>query len=299
MRGSRLGLGVIKRPVDPIPVCDYRGTVSSARDLLAAFLLALAVALGGLWLPAAWITDYVVDQSGFLAVTQPLSDDPVLQRALSDSAVEELLADDRIPGWVETQVTPLAQEQAAKLTDTEAYGLLWDATMVDLHEALYSPGPSELRVDLVPAIDQILTPLDGRLPVAIPRPEQAEVTLATVPDLPLLTTAADLGPRAAWLGPLALGLAVIALALAAHRRSMLVLAGSAAIAAGSITALIAGQIEVLVPDSVDQADFVGPIVRVFEARLSEAVVPQGAVLIGAGALVAAVGLVLVGLHRRS
>ena len=54
----------------------------------------------------------------------------------------------------------------------------------------------------------------------------------------------------------------------------------------------------MVPDSIDQAVFLGPIVQVFQDRFETAMMPQGVILLGAGALVTAVGLVLVGLHRR-
>ncbi|WP_394215584.1 hypothetical protein [Brachybacterium vulturis] len=272
--------------------------MSTARDLLALVLLLGATVLGALWLPATWIDDNVVDEDGFLAITVPLAEDPEFQRLLSDSAVQEILGGDRLPDWLQERLTPLAEEQAEKLTDTDVYGTLWGASMAELHHALFTPGASELDVDLAPAIDRILTPVEERLPIDIPRPEDATVTLATVPDVPLLTALSAVTPWAHWAGPAALVLLVLALILGAHRRTLLVLAGLGGILAGAAVWWLGTRIGTVVPDAVDQAVFLGPIVREFESRFQTAMAPQGIILLGAGALVTAAGVVLMGLHRR-
>ncbi|ASK66508.1 hypothetical protein CFK39_12590 [Brachybacterium avium] len=272
--------------------------MTTARDLLALALLLGATVLGALWLPATWIHDNVVAEDGFLAITVPLADDPEFQRMLSDSAVEEILGGDAVPGWIQEQLTPLAEEQAAELTGTDVYGTIWGASMAELHHALFTPGASGLDVDLAPAIDRILTPVEERLPIDIPRPEDTTITLATVPDLPLLTALSAVTPWAHWAGPAALALLLLALVLGAHRRTLLALAGLGGILAGAGVWWLAARIETVVPDAVDQVAFLGPIVQEFESRFQAAMLPQGVILLGAGALVAAAGVVLMGLHRR-
>lgn len=271
--------------------------MNSARDLLAAVLLLVATVLGALWVPAMWLERNVVDQEGFLAITQPLADDPEFQRTLSDSAVSEILGDDRVPDWIADRLTPLAEEQAANLTGTDVYGVMWDATMREMHGALFTPGASDLDVDLSPVIDTILGGVEDVLPVDIPRPEDATITLATIPDVPLLTRAAVLDPWAHRLGSIALLLALVALMIAAHRRTMLTLAGVGAMIAGVAVWWLSTSIGTVVPDSVDQALFLGPIVQVFQERFAAEVLPQGVIMLGVGALVTAVGLVLIGLRR--
>ncbi|MGO1227298.1 MAG: hypothetical protein ACTMII_13105 [Brachybacterium sp.] len=273
--------------------------MSSARDLLAVVLLILAVVLGALWAPATWLHHNVVEREGFLAITDPLAEDPGFQRTLSDSAVEMLLGDDRIPGWIEESLTPLAEEQAAALTGTGVYATMWKATMVELHGALFSPGASDLDVDLGPVIDRILTPVEEKLPIEIPRPEDATITLASIPDIPLLTRVSAVTPWAYWAGPAALVLLALALLIASHRRAMLIMAGLGGILAGAGVWWLGEQVQAVVPDSIDQAPFVGPIVQVFEGHFQTAMMPQGVIMLGAGALVTAIGLVLVGLRRRS
>src|SRR5699024_1898939 len=71
------------------------------------------------------------------------------------------------------------------------------------------PGRLPLEVDMAPAIDRILEPVEQNLPVEIPRPEDPTVTLATVPDAPLLTGLSAVSPWAQWAGPVALGLLVL------------------------------------------------------------------------------------------
>ncbi|GLI32140.1 MULTISPECIES: hypothetical protein [Brachybacterium] len=275
--------------------------MSSLRDLLSVLLLTAATLLGALWLPGAWIERNVVDQEGFLSITQPLAEDATLQRSLTDSAVDEALDHELVPGVVADRATPLLQEQAPKLTGTEAYTEVWDRAMVELHGALFTPGASPLDVDLLPLIDSLLTGVEDTLPLIddLPRPGEASVTLASIPDVPLLHRATVLDPWAHRTGPIALGLAVLAVLVAGHRRLMLTLAGIGAVLAGLATWLLTTRIEGLVPDAVDQAVFLGPIVQVFEQRFAAEVMPQGVIMLGAGALVAAAGLVLIGLRRSS
>lgn len=279
----------------------YRVLVSSLRDLLSVLLLTAATLLGALWLPGAWIERNVVDQEGFLAITQPLAEDATLQRSLTDSAVDEALDHELVPGFVADRATPLLQEQASKVTGTEAYTEVWDRAMVELHGALFTPGASPLDVDLLPLIDSLLTGVEDTLPLIddLPRPGEASVTLASIPDVPLLHRATVLDPWAHRAGPIALGLAVLAVLVAGHRRLMLTLAGIGAVLAGLATWLLTTRIEGLVPDAVDQAVFLGPIVQIFEQRFAAEVMPQGVIMLGAGALVAAAGLVLIGLRRSS
>ena len=279
----------------------YRVLVSSLRDLLSVLLLTAATLLGALWLPGAWIERNVVDQEGFLAITQPLAEDATLQRSLTDSAVDEALDHELVPGFVSDRATPLLQEQASKVTGTEAYTEVWDRAMVELHGALFTPGASPLDVDLLPLIDSLLTGVEDTLPLIddLPRPGEASVTLASIPDVPLLHRATVLDPWAHRTGPIALGLAVLAVLVAGHRRLMLTLAGIGAVLAGLATWLLTTRIEGLVPDAIDQAVFLGPIVQVFEQRFAAEVMPQGVIMLGAGALVAAAGLVLIGLRRSS
>lgn len=279
----------------------YRVLVSSLRDLLSVLLLTAATLLGALWLPGAWIERNVVDQEGFLSITQPLAEDATLQRSLTDSAVDEALDHELVPGVVADRATPLLQEQASKVTGTEAYTEVWDRAMVELHGALFTPGASPLDVDLLPLIDSLLTGVEDTLPLIddLPRPGEASVTLASIPDVPLLHRATVLDPWAHRTGPIALGLAVLAVLVAGHRRLMLTLAGIGAVLAGLATWLLTTRIEGLVPDAVDQAVFLGPIVQVFEQRFAAEVMPQGVIMLGAGALVAAAGLVLIGLRRSS
>ncbi|MBP2382021.1 hypothetical protein [Brachybacterium sacelli] len=274
--------------------------MSTARDLFAVLLLIVSTALASLWLPAVWFESHVVDQDGFLAITQPLADDPAFQRTLTDGAVEKILGEGTVPGWIADSVEPAVQDQAARASDSEAFTPVWDAAMVELHGALFTPGSSDLEVDLEPVIDSVLTSVEEQVPLLeIPRPDSAAVTVATVPDVPLLTHATVLDPWAQRAGPIALGLAVLALLIAGHRRVMLTVAGLGTMIAGLVTWALAQRLESLVPDRIDQATFLGPIVREFEQLFATDVMPQGVILLGVGALVAAAGLVLVGLHRRS
>lgn len=273
--------------------------VRALRDLLSVILLVGALLVGALWLPAAWLQHNVVDREGFLAITEPLGEDPAFQRTFTDGAVDHLMEDERVPGWLAEQATPYVQEQAADASGSDAYAQMWRETMGELHDALFAPGSSPLQVDLSPAVDGLIGSLEGHLPFDLPRTDgEISFTLATVPDLPLVHRLGVLDPWGDRLGPIAGAMALLAVLIAGHRRTMIALAGGAAVLAGVAGWMLADRIEEIVPDSLDQADFLGPIVQVLEQRFQADVGPQAIVLMGAGALVAALGLILMGVHRR-
>lgn len=293
MLSGPVGSGTARR-------AGYRGAVSSARDLIAALLFVLGAVCGALWLPSMWLADNVVEQDGFLAITEPLSADTALQRELSDAAVTEILSDDRIPGWLADTLEPIAQDKAAELTRGAGYAEVWSATTSDLHTGLTTPGESTLEADVAPMVDELLTGIDEHLPLGltIPRPESVPVPLATVPDLPWMARVLVLAPHVEWLGIAAGVLLLLGLVVAAHRRAMLALAGVMVALAGGAVWLLTQRLEQLVPDAIDQADFIGPIVQVFETRMAADLVPQVVLLVGAGALLATIGLVAVGVGPR-
>lgn len=276
--------------------------MSAVRDVIAVLLLLAAGVLGAFWIPATWVERNVVDETGFLAIVDPLAEDTHFQRTLTDDAVKQVLHDDQLPGWVSERVTPFLQDQAAKATDNDLYARLWRETMLQLHGALFEPGASKLQVDLDPVVEDIVSgaeqSLPFQLPFRLPRPKAGTLTLATIPDVPLLTRAAVLDPWAHRSGPIALVLAVAGLLVGAHRRGLLVFAGVITALGGGLVCLLAENIAAVVPDLLDRAVFIGPLIQVFEQRFATDTSPQGVVLMGAGVLVAAIGIGLLGLVRR-
>jgi hypothetical protein len=173
--------------------------------------------------------------------------------------------------------------------------------MVSLHAGLLEEGSTPLEVDLTPAGDDLLSTVEEKLPidVSIPRPDDLTVTIATVPDIPVLRVAADVVPWTVWSGPLALLLAAAAIAISPSRLGTLGGVGVGAILVAGVYAALAWGIEVLVPDSLDQVSIVGPMVQGFEATLSADLLPQAAILGGTGALAVVVAVLLRAVLRRS
>lgn len=274
--------------------------MSSLRDLLAAALLVVATCIGCLCLPSDWLQRNVVDEDGFLAITQPLGEDRELQRSLSDLAVEDLLDQWWIPGIASDQVEPYAQDAAADATSSGAYQQMWDESMVEMHAGLFAPGDSELQVDLEPVLDAILESVEGQLPsgVDVPRPESAKVPLASIPDVPALRFVADYAAFGGWSWLPAVLLAAVALGIAAHRRAALVGVGVAGMIVGALSLLLGLGIGVLVPDSIDQLGFAAPVVRAFEEHLTGEMAPRAGIVLGAGALVVTAAVLALRLPRR-
>ncbi len=274
------------------------------RDLIAAVLTLLAVLLAAAAVPALWMEKNLVQEKGFLAITQPLGEDPSFQRSLTDPAVEQAFSAVEIPNFVRDLVEPQAKNLASDLTGTDVYATVWNGTMKQLHGALFTPGAAPLQVDLEPLIERVLSGAEKIVPVEIPRPQHTEITLATVPDVPVLAQMVSYAQWAHRLVPLAILSAVLAVLCARHRRSMIAVGGVLMIVAGVVVTRLAESVEQLVPDAVDQAPFVGQIVRVFEARFTADVVPQGGQMVTFGVLVMILGLLVVGVslllrHRRT
>jgi hypothetical protein len=274
--------------------------VSTLRQLTSALLIVLAAVIGAAWLPGSWLQQHVVEEQGFLEIAEPLGEDASTQRALTDAAVDELLGSDMIPGSVRDGITPFAQDQAASFTTTSAYQEMWDGTMVSVHDGLFASGDSAIDVDLAPAVDALIDPVEEKLPfgISLPRPDHPTVTLATVPDLPVLRAAAQVLPYASWALPAMIVLVVLALLISDRRRATLLGAGVATMVAGGIGLLLAAGIGALVPASVDGSAFLGPLVQGFEARFSADISPRAAVMTGVGAGIVVVSAVLLAVVRR-
>lgn len=276
--------------------------MTSLRELLASVLLLAAAVLGVLWLPAAWIAEHVVDEDGFLALTQPLADDPDFRATLTDQAVDALLEKGHVPGWIAERVEPVAREQAQQLAATDASDEIWRAAMVEVHTAILTPGADDIVVDLAPAADALLARVEEAVPLLdLDAPASLPVTIAQMPASPLLEGAVRLAPWAGRIGAAALVCAVLALLVAGHRRAALIGAGVAAVLAGAAVWVLGAQITVLVPDRLDQAAFLGPLLQVLEARFTADLEPQALVMAGAGAgaiVLGAVALAVLPRRRR-
>lgn len=271
----------------------------SVRDVLAALLVLIATVLAAAWMPALWLDRNIVDRDGFRVIAEPLADDAEYQQTLSDQAVDALLDDDRVPGWLADEIEPIAEEQAVRLTTTDVYNTMWSETMQNLHAELFSSGPSEIVVDFAPAVEELITSAEELVPfLDIDPPQSVPVTVAEVPPITLLERAALLDPWAGVAGWAALALLVVALALAANRRLALVFVGIGGVLAGGAVLVVSANIETLVPDSVDQAAFVGPLVQEFEQHFAADLLPQAAVMAGAGAVAVVAGAVLLSVLPR-
>ena len=69
----------VRSAQEPEPVVVRRSGLAGAEDVPQW----TRYVLGALWLPGAWIERNVVDQEGFLAITQPLAEDATLHAGSS------------------------------------------------------------------------------------------------------------------------------------------------------------------------------------------------------------------------
>lgn len=256
-----------------------------AREVLAVILVVIGVVLGAASVPAIWLQHNVVDREGFLTIAQPLATDPDFQHDAVEETVAALRDASPLPAWAEDRLEPIVRDQAENLVDAEVFNAMWRASMAELHAQLFdSSGPLVLSVDVGPAIEAVLQPVNDLLPLglSVEAPQDTEVRLASVPRAGWLAWAAHLDPWAGRAGVAAVVCGVLALLVAPRRVGVLAGIGLALLVVAAVEALLAASIERIVPDAVDRAPILGGVVRAFEDRFAQDMTPQATWLAVAG-----------------
>lgn len=266
-------------------------------------LVVLGFLAGAVSIPAVWLRDNVVDREGFLAVTHPLVDSSTFRQDVVEETVDLVASRSPLPQWANDRLEPLVRDGVTALAETQTAERMWDATMDETHAQLFgSAGPIEIAVDLQPAVDAVVVPVNDLLPgdYSIPVPKDTRVELAQVPRTQWLAFTQKLDPWAGRVQMAALVLGVAAILIASRRRVMLVAVGVAVAMMGLSAAVMAAGVEQWIPNVADQVPIVGLIVRAFEEKFAADVAAQipGFLGVGGGIVVIA-GLALLIGRRRS
>lgn len=273
--------------------------MSALRDLLAILLAVVAACALGLWAPARWTQDTLVDARGFEAVARPLADDPRFQQQVADSAVDGVLDQVRLPRALRGALEPELRTQTAKLAGTPAFGAIWGTTTGDLHSALLDPRGGRVQADLRPYVRELTDPVSKALGVTISvtDSDRLRLDILVVPPSPWASRVTAFGHAGGWLGWVGIGSAVLALVVARHRGVAAAVLGVCVLVAGGALLLASRSVSALVPDAVDGAPILGPLVQAFERNLTGHMITPSTGLLGAGGLMLVIALVAIGAHR--
>lgn len=270
--------------------------MDTVRDILAGVLAVAAAVMLTLWAPAAWVRDTVVDEAGFLSVAQPLGSQDSFRTEVADTAVTAVLDQIDVPRPVRSLVQPALQDAAQSLARDPVFGTIWDGSMKDLHTAIMSPQGGAVTADLNPYADALLKPVSERLGITIDLPETdaLSLTIVTVPPSPWagrLQAAAD---AASWIGWAGLGAAVLSV-LVASRRGVLGFVLGLVVALGGVALLAGSRVAgIFVPTRVADSPILGSLVEAFEQRLAADLLAPAVIVIGGGAAVMALAIVVIG-----
>lgn len=270
------------------------------RDLAATLLALAAAVMLALWAPALWLQGTIIERDGFLSVAEPLAEDADYQRTLSDAAVDGVLEEAPIPGLLSDQLAPVLQEQAPRITGTEEYRTSWTLAMEDLHATLLDPAGGTVRADLNPLSGLLLDPFNDTFgtSIEVPDSDTLRIPIAHIPPSSWPDRLQALAGTSGWIGWVGFAVAVLGIAVASHRRILTFVLGLLVALAAGAQLLVSQFIELLVPDSFDQADVVGGIIQAFEAHFRDAMVAPAMALLGAGVLLIVVALVLLSMGGR-
>ncbi|WP_298251678.1 hypothetical protein [uncultured Arthrobacter sp.] len=267
------------------------------RTLVSAVLalLALVAAAGGL--ASAWVDGNLVEESGFVALASPLSEDAEFQAALTDSLVEEATSAGNLPDQVVSFLEPLVRDAVTAVTETSGYPAAWDRTLRISHAMTFAqapdpaePAPAVITLDLAPVIGLVTESLAGGLGVDIPTPEDTTVEVGSLERGGMLSWVAD--AVTAW--PLYLTIAgvlgVLALLIARRHGTTLALLGLGVAVIGAL-ALLAGR---LIPQWAGGAPGLGAVADVFvhglAGRAGADIAEAGLPVLVAGLMALAIGV---------
>jgi hypothetical protein len=202
------------------------------RTLLSALLALLALAVGAGGLAAAWVDQNLVEESGFVSLAAPLSDDKDFQTALTDALAQEFTATSGLPEQFQSFVEPLIRDAAGAVSDSSAYPAAWNETLRLSHAFTFAqapdpadPAPAVLTLDLGPVARLVADGVGGGLGVEVPVPEDTTIDIGSFERGGLLSGFAD--AVQAWQLYLAGAgvLALLAIVVARRRGTTLALLG--------------------------------------------------------------------------
>lgn len=254
-----------------------------ARDAFATVVAVLSCIALTLGVAGAWLGDNVVDARGFMSVVSPMSADKELQQEFAESALADVLPGLPVPGWAREKVEELLTSQVHVVTESDAYGEIWDATMIDAHSQLLRGGKVELKADIAPVWDSMAQPIDDLLPFGweVPVPERTMISLGAFDGswfsaVQKLAAASDLLVAGATLGTLG------ALAVGFRRLYVLGVLGVSAITSGGVLWFLLANHHAFIAQGLVDQRFVGPVVSAFAARAAADLQPAAVWIVGVG-----------------
>lgn len=235
-----------------------------ALAILLALISSIALALG---VTGSWVRDNVVSPQGFIDVVGPMASDRAVQQDFAESALADIAPDLPVPDWARDKVEEILASQVHVVTDSDAYGEIWVASMRDLHSELMQGGRAQLTADIAPVWDHMAQPIDDLLPFGweVPVPKSTVITLTEF-DATWFSHLVTLAESATLFLVLGFASALGAVLLGSRRLFALGAVGLGWLGAGFGLWFALSNARVLLPQGITEEKFVGPVLTAFAER---------------------------------
>lgn len=271
---------------------ETRATLDAMRSLLAFVLGVLALLTTAVAAPALWTERHVVENSGYVALADPLGRDPQFRIALGQALAEAVLQDAGLSPRARALARPAVLQGAQRLTRLDGFPDAWTETNRRSQALWFADNAkgrtaNRLLVDVAPLSSLLVQDLPSAASSVITPPDRLLVEVGGPQERDAVNRLGLLDPWAYWLTAAAVALALLCL-LAARRRS------TAALALGLGTLVVAGALKiaavVALPLAADRASASSPL----GSHLQDALVSAGSASFDDWLLVlAGIGLVAV------
>lgn len=261
------------------------------RSVFAAVLGLAAVLLAAAALPSAWLQRNVLDEAGFVALTEPMVEDQGFRSELSAAVAGDIGRQLDAQPALAAVAAPVIERVAGRLTELDGFPEAWRESVAASHRlSLADPERPELAVQAAPLADLAVREVAAGLGVDLPPAGNLTVRFDDAGLGGYLAAAVRAAAAWSWLAAGAVVAALAAVLLAVRKAGAVFWLGAGMAAAGLLLWTAAGQLPALA-GRVSGA----PLAGAFAARLAELSTegfqPWAAVLAGAGVLALLAGLV--------
>lgn len=131
--------------------------------------------------PAAWVSQNVADEDGYVALAEPIARDAEFQGALADALSDTLIRNTTLRAELQPVASQAIVRTANRVADEPGFVTAWNATQRRSHRIMLGDdrGPTAgFSIDLAPLGTYVVDRVNKDLPFAVAVPKQAIVDVS-------------------------------------------------------------------------------------------------------------------------
>jgi len=193
------------------------------RSFLAFLLGLLALVCTAVAVPTLWTERNLVDETGYVALAEPLGRDPAFKKILAQTVTESVVDDSGLSAKTRAAVRPVVLQGARSVVELDRFPAAWAESNRRTHQFWFGePGRTPTRTDrLVVDVSPLAALVADQLPAGVRStvkvPRQALVVVGGSEERRAIQRLEVLDPWSYWIGAGAVLFAVGAVLLARRR----------------------------------------------------------------------------------